>query len=308
MWGALTLALIVGSMMAVQSRINGELAHRLDDPFTGTAVAFLIANLAALVAVACWKPGRTGVVRIARAVRTHEMPLWMVGGGLVGALYVLSQSLVVTTLGVALFSVASVGGQTVGGALMDRTTIVPGGPYLMTPARLIGAILAISAVVVTQISGITGDVPLWMMLLPIGVGIAQGWQQAVNARVRLEAHSAFTTTFLNGLTGLLILLPAALIQVLRQGIPADFPREWWLYSGGMIGMVFIALAPIVVHTTGALMYTLVAITGQLGAAIVLDLLSHAELPVTTVIGVILALLAVLVGSLRKRPPFPRRRG
>lgn len=308
-WGAIILALIVGTLMALQSRINGELADRLDDPFTGTAFGFILANLILLIACAFWRPGRHGIARVLRAVRGGTMPLWMLSGGLVGAVYVLTQSLTVATLGVALFSVASVGGQAIGGAMMDRTRIVPGGPYTLTPARAAGALLAIIAVIVTQSTGFQSSVPVWMMLLPIAVGMAQGWQQAVNAQVRMEAHSAFTTTFFNGWIGLLLLIPAAAIKVAVSGVPADFPSQWWLYSGGMIGIIFIAIAPIVVHAMGALLYTLVAITGQLTAAVVLDLLrADAEpLPATTIIGVALALLAVGVGSLRRRPPFARGR-
>ena len=44
-----------------------------------------------------------GFARLARARRSQVIPWWMLGGGLVGGMYVLSQSLVVTTLGVALF-------------------------------------------------------------------------------------------------------------------------------------------------------------------------------------------------------------
>ncbi len=303
-WAALVLALIVGAMMAIQSRVNGELANRLDDPFVGTALVFILAVLLMLVALLVWKPGREGFARLARARRSQVIPWWMLGGGLVGGMYVLSQSLVVTTLGVALFSVASVGGQTVGGAIMDRTRIVPGGPFVLTPTRAIGAGLAVLAVVVSQSASLQMDVPLWMLLLPIAVGLAQGWQQAVNARVRMEARSSFTTTLLNATTGLLLLVPAATIRVLTAGVPAEFPREWWLYTGGLLGAVFIGIAPIVVHATGALMFTLIAITGQLGTALLLDLLraDATPIPATTIVGVVLAFLAVVVGSLRKRPP------
>ncbi|MDN5558696.1 MAG: DMT family transporter [Ruaniaceae bacterium] len=303
-WAALVLALIVGSMMAIQSRVNGELANRLDDPFVGTALVFILAVLLILIALVAWRPGREGIARLAQARRSHTIPWWMLGGGLVGGMYVLSQSLVVTTLGVALFSVASVGGQTLGGAIMDRTRIVPGGPFVLTPARAIGAGLAILAVVVSQSASLNMDVPLWMLFLPIAVGLAQGWQQAVNARVRMEARSSFTTTLLNATTGLLLLVPAATIKLLTVGMPAEFPREWWLYTGGLLGAVFIGIAPIVVHATGALMFTLIAITGQLGTALLLDLLraDAQPLPVTTIASVVLAFLAVVVGSLRKRPP------
>lgn len=309
LWGALLLAFVVGSMMAVQSRVNGELADRLDDPFTGTALVFLAAFLVMLVSVAFWRPFREGVTRAVRAVRTQEMPWWILSGGLVGATYVLTQSLVVSTLGVALFSVAAVGGQTVGGALMDRTRIVPGGPYALTPARAAGASLAIIAVAVTQWESFRTSVPPWMLLLPIAVGLAQGWQQAVNARVRVEAQSTFAATFFNGAIGLLILIPAAVLRVASSSVPTDFPTEWWLYSGGVLGIVFIALAAIAVQSTGALLYTLVAVTGQLGASLLLDFLNPSAdpVPTTTIVGVSLALVAVVVGSLRRRPPFMRRK-
>lgn len=307
-WAALALSVVAGALMAIQSRANGELAHRLGDAFTGSALSFGIGLLPLLIAITVWKPGRVGVVRIVRAVRTHAMPWWMVCGGLVGASFVISQSLVVATLGVALFTVATVGGQTVGGAFMDKTRVVPGGPHALTPPRVIGALLAVLAVGVTQSTGLRSDVPLWMLLLPVLVGFAQGWQQAVNARVRVVSESAFTATFLNFTTGLVLLFTTAAIQGIVVGFPEEFPTEWWLYTGGVVGIVFAGLAPIAVHAVGALLYTLAAIAGQLGTALLLDVLrpDATPLPATTILGVILALLAVVVGSIRKRPPFMRR--
>lgn len=306
LWSAILLALAAGSMMALQSRVNGELAARLDDPFTGTALVFLCSNLVLAALLPFWKPGRDGLARVTQALKNGDIPPWMILGGLVGGTYVLSQSLVVTTLGVALFSVASVGGQTIGGAVMDRTSIVPGGPHLLTPARLLGALLTLAAVAITQFSSFSSGVPPWMLLLPIAVGIAQGWQQAVNARVRIIAQSTFTSTLFNGVTGLAILIPLAIIQVARNGVPGDFPGQWWLYTGGVFGIVFAGLASIVVHRTGALVYTLLAVTGQLSTALILDLARHASIPATTVIGLALAMIGVVIGSLRKRPPQLRR--
>ena len=59
---------------------------------------------------------------------------------------VLSQGLAAAALGVALFTVAVVAGQTISGLVLDRVGIGPGGRRPLTAARLVGALLALGAV------------------------------------------------------------------------------------------------------------------------------------------------------------------
>ena len=67
--------------------------------------------------------------------RTRRLRWWQLLGGLGGALFVASQSITVATLGVALFTVCVVAGQTGNSLLVDRLGLGPGGRARITVAR-----------------------------------------------------------------------------------------------------------------------------------------------------------------------------
>ncbi|WP_235492637.1 MULTISPECIES: DMT family transporter [unclassified Leifsonia] len=301
--GAVACAVVSGVLVAVQSRINGELGRQLGDGFAAALISFGSGLVILLIALALWRPGRAGFRRLPAALRDGRLRWWMLLGGAAGAFLVLTQGLTAAVLGVALFSVATVAGQSISGLLVDRTTLVSGGPRPLTVPRVVGAVLAILAVIVSVATQLNGDAPFWMLLLPFLAGLGLGWQQAVNGRVRESAESALTATVGNFAVGTVVLLVAFLVHALIVGWPQSLPTELWLYLGGVIGCVFIAAAAVLVRITGALLLSLAMIAGQLVAAVVIDttLPGHAgSLAVTTVVGTVLALAAVVVAGVNWR--------
>ncbi|MET0975273.1 MAG: DMT family transporter [Leifsonia sp.] len=298
---ALTCAVVAGVLVAIQSRLNGELGRRLDDGFAAALISFGSGLVILLVALAIWAPGRAGYRRLPAALRDGTLRWWMLLGGAAGAFLVLSQGLTVAVLGVALFSVATVAGQSISGLLVDRTRLVSGGPRPFTIPRVAGAALAIVGVAVAVSAQLRGDVPPWMLLLPFLAGLGLGWQQAVNGRVRDTAGSALTATVGNFLVGTVVLLVAFLVHAGLDGAPTAMPAEPWLYLGGAIGCIFIAAAAVLVNITGTLLLSLAMIAGQLVAAVAIDAMfpaGHAPLGIATVTGTLLALGAVAVASIR----------
>lgn len=301
LWLAIVFALLCGAGVAVQSRINGELGRRLGDGFVAATISFGTGLIILIVALAIAPAGRRGLGRVVGALRSRALAWWYVLGGSAGAFLVLSQGLTAAVLGVALFTVAIVAGQTVSGLALDRIGLGPGGRRALTPARITGAALALIAVVWAVSAQLTGAVPFWMLLLPLVAGLGMGWQQAVNGQVRVVASSALSATFINFVVGTSVLVVATLIHSVFAGWPDGLPNEWWLYLGGAIGCVFIAGASLLVRITGVLILGLATVAGQLLTALALDLaLPSASHPIawTTVAGTLLALVAVAVASIR----------
>jgi transporter family-2 protein len=297
---ALVIAVAAGGLTAVQSRINGEFARQVGDPYTAAAISFGSGLLILSIAMCVWKPGRIGLGRVREALADRRLAWWMLLGGLAGAWFVTTQGLSAATLGVALFTVAIVAGQTVGGILFDLVGLGPGGRRRLTPTRVLGAVLALGAIGWAVSAQLAHDVPLLLMLLPFTAGVGVGWQQAVNGRVKQAAGSALTATFGNFLGGTVALVVAALVHGAIAGFPT-IPGTWWLYVGGALGCIFIAAQAAVVRTIGVLLLALCGVAGQLAAALALDLLlPTAERPLefATVGGTVLALVAVLVASIR----------
>ncbi|WP_241979530.1 DMT family transporter [Cryobacterium suzukii] len=304
-WLALVFSVLIGAMYAVQSRVNGELGHQIGDGFIAAVISFGSGLVILSLGLTVFRRGRRGLQLVARAVSAKHLSWWHLFGGLAGALFVLSQGLVAAPLGIALFTVAVVAGQTVSGVLMDRFGIGPGGRRPLHASKIVGAALALIAVAFTVSGELRGSGALWLLALPLVAGIGQGWQQAVNGQVRVTAQSALTATFLNFLTGTIALVFAALVHSLLVGFALDLPENPWLYTGGLIGCVFIAGAAVVVRTTGVLMLGLCIVAGQLVCALALDLLAPTAghpLGVTTIVGTALALVAVVIAAVRWRRP------
>jgi transporter family-2 protein len=301
LWLAIVFAVLCGAGVAVQARINGELGRRLGDGFAAATISFGTGLLILLVALAISRTGRRGLGRVASALRSRSLAWWYVLGGSAGAFLVLSQGLTAAVLGVALFTVAIVAGQTVSGLALDRIGLGAGGRRALTPARITGAALALVAVIWSVSAQLTGDVPLWMLVLPLIAGLGMGWQQAVNGQVRVVASSALGATFINFVVGTVVLVVATVIHSSFTGWPSGLPGEWWLYLGGAIGCVFIAGASLLVRITGVLILGLATVAGQLMTALALDLLLPSDshpIAWTTVAGTLLALVAVAVASIR----------
>ncbi|SBT54603.1 DMT family transporter [Micromonospora narathiwatensis] len=295
------LATASGVAVAVQSRINGELGVRLADGIAAAVVSFGLGLLVLLVLVPATPGGRRGLAALRAALREGSLRPWQCLGGVCGALLVATQGLTIGTLGVAVFTVAVVAGQSGSSLLVDRAGIGPTGRQPVTPYRLVGAALTVLAVLLAVSDRLGDPGALALALLPLAAGVGIAWQQAVNGRVRGAAGSALTATLVNFTVGTLALLATLAVEVAIRGRPAGgFPSEPWLYLGGPIGIVFIALAAAIVRFTGVLLLGLATIAGQVVGAVLLDVLlpTAASHPgPTTLVGAALTLVAVLVAAL-----------
>jgi transporter family-2 protein len=296
-------AIVVGVLTATQSRVNGELGRSLADGYLAAVISFGSGFVILLVALAVWAPGRRGLTAALGSVREGTTPWWYLCGGAGGALFVLSQGITGAVLGVALFTVAVVCGQTISGLVIDRNGIGHTPPAAITITRLAGSALALVAVGVAVSAGFGGDIPTWMLLLPFAAGLAVAVQQAVNGQVRRIAGSALTATFMNFLVGTSVLLVACLVHEAIVGLPERMPTNPVLYLGGLIGAIFIGGAVIIVRVTGVLLLGLGSVAGQLVMALVLDVVAPAAgraVVTSTVVGTLLTLVAVVIAAIPSR--------
>lgn len=299
----LVAAFVSGMLVALQSRINGQLGGQLGDGFVAAVLSFGSGLLILAVAMLFWRPGRAGTRRVVAAVRSRAIPWWFVLGGSAGALFVLTQSLVVGLVGVALFTVGVVAGQTTSSLLIDRRGLGTTAPKPVTWPRVLGAALALVAVVVAASPELRPGLPLFALIVPFFAGAGVGWQGAVNGQVRTVAGSALTATFGNFLVGTTLLVIAAVVHILIVGWPSHLPANPLLYLGGAIGTVFIAAQAVIVRSTGVLLMGLAVLSGQLVTAVLFDLVLPVQsrgISPLTISGAALTLVAVLIAAIPRR--------
>ncbi|MEV7631985.1 DMT family transporter [Microbacterium sp. NPDC089318] len=271
-WMALGGAASIGAMTAVQARINGVLGVRIGDGIVAGLISFAV-GLAFLVVVILVMPsGRAGAVRLITGIRTRTIPFWMLLGGTCGALTVTTQGLVAGVLGVSLFTVGVVAGQTLHGLLLDRVGVGPSGVVAVTPGRIIGGALALAAVGISLGGDVLANAPLWLLLLPFAAGAGIAWQAAANGRLARRVASPLTATLMSFVAGTVVLLAGAGISILTRGMPAAPPAEPWLYLGGLLGFAYILLGAWLVPYTGVLLLGLGSVLGQLVTSVAIDVL------------------------------------
>jgi transporter family-2 protein len=300
---AILATLVAGVGVATQSRINGELGQRLDDGYTAALISFGSGWLILLVLLAFSRRGRAGLARVLTEVRQGRLAWWMLLGGLAGAYFVLAQSLVAGLLGVAIFTIAIVTGQTVTGLTLDATGFAGARRTAIATARVIGAALTIAAVGVAVIPRLGGDgFPVAAIALPLLAGVAVAFQQGLNGRVRAEARSALAATTINFTVGSAALFVATVTHLLLVGPPEALPSNPVLYLGGAVGAIFIAIQTLTVGRIGVLVLGLCLVTGQLAASLVFEVVAPLGPGSTsaTAVAVMLALAGVLVASIRWR--------
>ncbi|MHB1165823.1 MAG: DMT family transporter [Candidatus Nanopelagicales bacterium] len=306
-WGSFLVILVLsGFMNALQARANGELARHLGNGVQAALVSFATGLLLLTLAVLAAPSLRVALRRIVPAVRSGALPWWAVPAGLLGGLFIASQSFSVALVGVALFSVGMVAGQTSSSLLVDRAGLGPIGVTAITGNRLLSAVLATGAVLLA-VSGrlLAADVSVLALVAAFVAGCLVAVQQALNGRVNTATRQPIATTWLNFAFGTAGLLVGSAVGVAFLGASVRVPAAgpWWMYLGGVFGMVFIVTASWAVPRFGVLVFALVTIAGQLSAALALDAVAPVagnRIEWTLVAGVLVAFVAVSI-SARRRP-------
>ena len=295
---ALVAAVVSGVLVAVQARVNGGLAEGLDDPLMAAVISFG-SGLVAVTAVVLSRPS-------ARAAfgRVADVPWWTRLGGLGGASLVAAGAFAAPRIGVALLTVGIVAGQTTGGLLVDKAGLGPGGRHALTLPRVGGAALCLVAVLISVLGRGGGDASPVLLVAVVLSGFLIAVQQALNGRVRSVTRDAGVATLVNFLVGTSALVVAYVVVRAVGDVHVDhWPGDWWLYTGGVIGASFVAMAAIVVRILGVLRLGLATISGQLVGAILLDLVTPAAdhgVAAATLVGAGLTFVAVGISGLTAR--------
>ena len=299
------LAALSGVMIAFQARANGELSHRLDNAPQAALVSFS-SGLFFITIYAIFSPKiKEGIKRLRSAVSRGEIPKIRLLAGSLGGAFVALQTSVVPLIGVALYSVASIAGQSAVSLLVDRIGLTGGGVKLISPRRIAAAFITVIAVLVSVIDKLEADnFQLFALLLALIAGALVGVQRALNGQINEYSQNSYTTSLLNFITGtsfltLFIIILIALGRVELDPLPIG---PWWIYTGGVIGVIYIAATSLIVQHLGVLTFTLFSVGGQLIASLLLDIYSPTQgvsVSWYLVSGIAMTYIGVLVGGVRQ---------
>ena len=263
------LAALSGILISLQARTNGELSLRLNNGLQAAFISFG-SGLILIAIISLFNPTiKSGVRRLRAAVVAKEIAPWTLFAGALGGTFVAVQTQIVPLIGVAIYSVASIAGQGATSLIVDRIEAKDLSLIAVFFAGLAGAIV--------------------------------GVQRAMNGLINEHSQQSFTTSLLNfimGTTtlGVVLLIAVAIGKVEFVALPAG---PWWIYMGGVIGVIYIAFTSTIVQHLGVLTFTIFSTGGQLIGALFIDLISPTKgvsVSAYLVSGIVMTFLGVLVGG------------
>ena len=296
------LAALSGAMIAVQARANGELSHRLDNGLQAALVSFGSGLIIIFVITLFNAKIKEGIKNLRQSVATKEIARWKLFAGALGGSFVAIQTQIVPLIGVAIYSVASIAGQTAMSLVVDRIGLTGGGKKLISPRRVLAAFLTVLAVLVSVWDRIDAN-NLSMLAVTAGgiAGAIVGIQRALNGQINEYSKQSFTTSLLNFMTGtafLLVLIVTGLILGKNELSPLP-SGPWWIYTGGVIGVIYIAFTSTIVQHLGVLTFTLFSVGGQLVGSLIIDLVSPTEgvsVSAYLITGIVMTYAGVVAGG------------
>ena len=305
------LAALSGVMIAMQTRANGELSLRLDNGLQAAFVSFST-GWVLIALIALFNPGiKSGIKNLGKAVRTKEIAPVILFAGVLGGTFTATQTQIVPFLGVALYSVASIAGQSATSLIVDRIGLTGGGKKPISPRRIAAAVVTVIAVLVSVLDRIEAkNLSIITVGFAVFAGAVVGVQRALNGLINEHSHQSFTTSLLNfttgtGALGIVLLIAIAIGKVELSPLPAG---PWWIYTGGTIGVIYIAFTARIVQHLGVLTFTLFSTGGTLFGALVIDLYSPTKgvsVSAYLVSGIVMTFLGVLVGGVNSSKPLKR---
>ncbi len=309
------LAALSGVLIAIQTRANGELSHLINNGLEAALISFGSGLIIIVVITPFSSHIKEGIANLRAAVARKEIARWKLLAGSLGGSFVAIQTQIVPLIGVAIYSVASIAGQTAMSLIVDRIGLTGGGKKLISIRRVMAALLTGLAVFVSVFDRIDAkNLSLMAVLLGCLAGAIVGFRSALNGQINEHSHQSFTTSLLNFITGTAFLVLLILISfLLGKNHFSPLPSgPWWIYTGGVIGVVYIAFISTIVQHLGVLTFTLFSVGGQLVGSLVIDLVSPTDgvhVSAYLVSGIVMTYLGVIAGgvsSSRVKKPVRHR--
>ena len=138
------------------------------------------------------------------------------------------------------------------------------------------------------------------IVLSLLAGFAVPLQAGTNAKLGvLLGHPLWATAVSLLVSGVAIMLVMLIFKVPRPNLTALQDGPWWIWFGGVAGVLYITAALILVPRLGALNFIMAVIVGQLTISLLIDYFGLVGLPkqeinVQKIIGVSVVLAGFLI--------------
>jgi bacterial/archaeal transporter family-2 protein len=145
------------------------------------------------------------------------------------------------------------------------------------------------------------------MMLGLFAGMASPIQTSINSELRNAIHSPFIASLISFLVGMLVLLfltsfiehRRLFLNNLQTAKTFVTSSPWWLWTGGILGVVFITSNILLLPIVGASLTVVLALSGQMIIALVIDHFGWFGIPkhrlnVQRILGIVLMITGIMI--------------
>jgi len=277
------LALLVGLLLSIMVAANGGLAE-----IYGVHAASVVIHIVGLVLI-------TSITLFKRdRLFAKGRPWYLYLGGAIGVVTVLFTNVPFGRISVSAILALGLFGQGVLGLIVDQYGWMGMPKHAFHKKKLIGLLLVLAG-----IASMITSFELVAVLLSFIAGANIVVSRTLNAKLA-ELTNVRISTFFNYFVGLTVAIVVYLLFGRNElGVPAalHLSSNWFLYTGGALGMIMIALTNILVVKISAFYLSLLLFMGQVAAGIVIDILLMGAFSPRNLIGGVLVTLGLVVDLL-----------
>ncbi len=281
------LGIFAGLSLPFQTSVNTELRRHIGSPYFAILVSFIVAwiFLAALFIF--------GQNDFPSPNILGNEPWWVFTGGFFGVAFLVGNIFLFLKLGGALAVILPILGQILAGFGIDTFGLFHCTQIPVTANRALGILAVIIGTFFTVID--FGKTPasnaternLFWKFLGVLVGVSSAIQTAVNGKLGAELNSPLQASLVSFSVGIFFLSLVCLVLFFRNfssHSPNNFSLEkfrgpWWMFTGGILGALFILVNIFLVKRIGTGLSIISTITGMILGGVAIDSLGLFHAPV-----------------------------
>lgn len=272
------LSLIMGIFISVMIAFNGGLTQ-LYGVYSATVIIHIV-GLVIITLVALVKRDRLFSKRFA----------WFLYlGGAIGVLTTVFNNISFGRISVSAILALGLLGQSIAGLVIDQYGLLGMSKHPFTKNKLIGLLL-----IIIGIASMINSFEIVAVIVSFVAGVSIVISRTLNAKLS-DFTNVRISTFYNYLVGLVISIFAFLLLGRNEMVLAFvISPNWYIYLGGMLGVVVVLMGNIIVVKISAFYLTLLIFIGQVFSGVLIDIVISRELSSRNLIGAVLVSIGLCV--------------
>ncbi|MCL2400566.1 MAG: DMT family transporter [Defluviitaleaceae bacterium] len=272
------LSLLMGILISFMIAFNGGLTQQY-----GVYTATIIIHVVGLSII-------TLVAIIKRDSLFSKRCAWFLYlGGAIGVLTTVFNNLSFGRISVSAILALGLLGQSIMGLIIDQYGLLGMPKHPFTKQKIIGLLLIISG-----IASMINNFEIIAVIVSFVAGVNIILSRTLNAKLA-DFTNVRVSTFYNYLVGLAVSIPVFLLLGSSEAVfNFAISSNWYIYLGGMLGVIVVLMGNIIAVKISAFYLTLLIFIGQVFSGVLIDVIISQEISSRNLIGAVLVTLGLCV--------------